>query len=69
MYTGLQPKRRFGYGTSYVTINNTSLNTNCFEEVRVEARSGFHTPVSVIMDSAHGEGPCLEAASLCKFCS
>lgn len=67
MYTGLQPKRRFGYGTNFVTINNTSLNTNCFEEVRVEARSGVHTPVSVIMDTK--EGPCPKAASLSKLIS
>ena len=67
MYTGLQPKRRFGYGTSFVAINDTALNTNCFEEVRVEARSGIHTPVSVIMDSE--KGPCLKAASLSKSCS
>ena len=67
MYTGLQPKRRFGYGTNFVAINNTSLNTNCFEEVRVEARSGVHTPVSVIMDTK--EGPCPKAASLSKLVS
>ena len=67
MYTGLQPKRRFGYGTNFVAINNTSLNTNCFEEVRVEARSGVHTPVSVIMDAK--EGPCPKAASLSKLVS
>ena len=66
MYSGLQPKRRFGHGTSIVAINNTSLNTKCFEEVRVEARSGFHTPVSVIIDSE--EGPCLTSASFRKSC-
>jgi hypothetical protein len=65
--TGRQPKRRYGYSTSFVAINNTSLNTNCFEEVRVEARSGVHTPVSVIIDTK--EGSCLKAASasLSKF--
>ena len=67
IYTGLQPKRRFGVDSNFVAINDTSLNTNCFDEVRVEARSGIHTPVSVIMDSK--EGSCLKAVSLSKFCS
>jgi hypothetical protein len=63
--TGRQPKRRFGYSTSFVAINNTFLNTNCFKEVRVEARSGVHTPVSVIIDAK--EGPCPKATNHSKF--
>ena len=65
IYFGLQPKPRFGSDSNFVAINDTSLNTNCFDEVHVEARSGIHTPVSVIMDSK--EGSCLKAASLSKF--
>ena len=66
-YTGLQPKHRFGSDSNFVAINDTSLNTNCFDEVLVEAWSEIHTPVFVIMDSK--EGLCLKAASLSKFCN
>ena len=65
LYTqsGLQTKRRFGYDTNFIVIDNTPLNTNCFMEVRVEATCGVQTRVSVILESDAKEGPCPNAAN------